>query len=138
VFAETQYHNVLAPAPTATPRRYSYDNRYGIDVNQILYGGVLGKTSGGPCLASPSNSPYYFAEGVSIADNYVYQVGGDASAGRMSLQVLVERPPHNGLFSSHALLLFSLLVPHDRHCLIWYCVNTSQPWVLRGLCSRPW
>ena len=54
---------------------YPYDNRYGIDVNQVLYGGVLGKTSGGPCLATPSNSKYYFAQGIVIRDNYIYMNG---------------------------------------------------------------
>ena len=54
---------------------YPYDNRYGIDVNRILYGGVLDKTSGGPCLPTPKNSPYFFASGVVIRGNYVYQNG---------------------------------------------------------------
>eukprot|EP00730_Choanoeca_flexa_P002492 TRINITY_DN11069_c0_g1_i3.p1 TRINITY_DN11069_c0_g1~~TRINITY_DN11069_c0_g1_i3.p1 ORF type:complete len:490 (+),score=98.81 TRINITY_DN11069_c0_g1_i3:154-1470(+) len=54
---------------------FPYDNRYGIDVNSILYGGVLGKTSGGPCKASASNSPYFFARGVVVRDNYIYQNG---------------------------------------------------------------
>lgn len=54
---------------------YPYDNRYGIDVNQVLLGGVVGKTSGGPCKANPQNSPYYFRKGLAIRDNYVFQNG---------------------------------------------------------------
>jgi len=54
---------------------YPYDNRYGIDVNQILYGGVLGHTSGGPCKATPQNSPFYFSQSLSIRDNYVFMNG---------------------------------------------------------------
>lgn len=54
---------------------YPYDNRYGIDVNQILYGGVLPKTSGGPSKATPENSPYYFKCNVTIRDNYVFLNG---------------------------------------------------------------
>merc|ERR1712232_901759 len=69
---------------------YPYDNRYGIDMNQILLGGVFGKTCGGVCKGSPSNSPFYFREGLVIRDNYVFQngrvgiswSGGDGSNGQ--------------------------------------------------------
>ena len=59
---------------------YPVDNRYGIDVNQILLGGVIGKYTGHQCPSapgtlSPSCAPWYFRRGLVIRDNYVYMNG---------------------------------------------------------------
>ena len=59
---------------------YLVDNRYGIDVNQILLGGVAGKYLGHQCpkdwgTLTPSCFPWNFRHGLVIRDNYVYQNG---------------------------------------------------------------
>ena len=59
---------------------YPVDNRYGIDVNQVLMGGVIGKYIGHQCPAGqgklvPSCFPWYFRHGLVIRDNYVYMNG---------------------------------------------------------------
>lgn len=59
---------------------YLVDNRYGIDVNQILLGGVAGKYMGKQCPSqqgtlTPSCAPWYFRRGLVIRDNYVYMNG---------------------------------------------------------------
>ena len=59
---------------------YLIDNRYGIDVNQILLGGVIGKYMGNQCspqpgTLTPSCFPWYFRRGLVIRDNYVYMNG---------------------------------------------------------------
>ena len=59
---------------------YLVDNRYGIDVNQILLGGVIGKYMGHQCphdpgTLTPSCAPWYFRRGLVIRDNYVYMNG---------------------------------------------------------------
>lgn len=59
---------------------YLVDNRYGIDVNQILLGGVIGKYMGNQCppqpgTLTPSCAPWYFRRGLIIRDNYVYMNG---------------------------------------------------------------
>lgn len=59
----------MASAQHSQCTTLSWIRRYGIDVNQVLYGGVLGKTSGGPCKATPQNSPYYFAANITIRDS---------------------------------------------------------------------
>ena len=60
--------------------QYPVDNRYGIDVNQILLGGVIGKYSGNQCPSGPgklvpSCAPWYFRHRLVIRDNYVYMNG---------------------------------------------------------------
>jgi len=60
--------------------RYLVDNRYGIDVNQILLGGVAGKYLGHQCpkdwgKLTPSCFPWNFRPGLVIRDNYIYQNG---------------------------------------------------------------
>ena len=59
---------------------YPTDNRYGIDVNQLFLGGVIGKYSGKQCppepgKLTPSCAPWYFRRGLVIRDNYVYMNG---------------------------------------------------------------
>ena len=59
---------------------YLVDNRYGIDVNQILLGGVIGKYMGHQCPSqpgtlTPSCAPWYFRRGLVIRDNYVFMNG---------------------------------------------------------------
>ena len=60
---------------------YPVDNRYGIDVNQIMLGGVIGKYSNGhqcppdPGKLTPSCAPWYFRQGIVIRNNYVYMNG---------------------------------------------------------------
>jgi hypothetical protein len=59
---------------------YPVDNRYGIDVNQLLLGGVIGKYAGKQCPSqpgtlTPSCAPWYFRRGLVIRDNYVYMNG---------------------------------------------------------------
>lgn len=59
---------------------YPVDNRYGIDVNQVLLGGVIGKYYGHQCpnepgKLTPSCAPWYFRKGLVIRDNYVYMNG---------------------------------------------------------------
>ena len=59
---------------------YPVDNRYGIDVNTILLGGVIGKYLGHKCPSqpgtlTPSCFPPYFQRGLVIRDNYVYMNG---------------------------------------------------------------
>lgn len=60
---------------------YPVDNRYGIDMNQILLGGVIGKYStghpcpSGPGTLTPSCAPWYFRRGLVIRNNYVYMNG---------------------------------------------------------------
>ncbi|MCG8621340.1 MAG: hypothetical protein MJE68_04960, partial [Proteobacteria bacterium] len=59
---------------------YPVDNRYGIDVNQVLMGGVIGKYMGHQCPAGqgklvPSCFPWFFRRGLVIRDNYVYMNG---------------------------------------------------------------
>lgn len=59
---------------------YPVDNRYGIDVNQVLLGGVIGKYNanqcrGGPGKLTPSCAAWYFRRGLVIRDNYVYMNG---------------------------------------------------------------
>jgi hypothetical protein len=59
---------------------YPVDNRYGIDVNQVLLGGVIGAYNEKQCPSSPgklspSCAPWYFRRGLTIRDNYVYMNG---------------------------------------------------------------
>ena len=59
---------------------YPVDNRYGIDVNQVLLGGVIGKYIGHQCPAgqgklAPSCFPWFFRRGLVIRDNYIYMNG---------------------------------------------------------------
>ena len=59
---------------------YPVDNRYGIDVNQILLGGVIGKYYGHQCPSdpgklNPSCAPWYFRRWLVICDNYIYMNG---------------------------------------------------------------
>lgn len=53
---------------------YLYDNRYGIDAGQILYGGVNGHSganSASVCNLTLKNAPYYFQQGTLY---YVYMI----------------------------------------------------------------
>ena len=59
---------------------YPVDNRYGIDVNQVMLGGIIGKYSGHQCPAgpgklTPSCAGWYFRRGLVIRDNYIYMNG---------------------------------------------------------------
>ena len=59
---------------------YLADNRYGIDVNQIMLGAVIGHYAGHQCPSAPgtlipSCAPWYFRKGLVIRDNYVYMNG---------------------------------------------------------------
>ena len=59
---------------------YLVDSRYGIDVNQLLLGGVIGKYVGHQCPSqpgtlTPSCFPWYFRKGLVVRDNYVYMNG---------------------------------------------------------------
>ena len=59
---------------------YLVDNRYGIDVNQILLGGVIGHYIGHQCpqdqgTLTPSCAPWYFRHGLVIRDNYIFMNG---------------------------------------------------------------
>jgi len=60
---------------------YPYDDRYGIDVNKILYGQIVSKLlDNGTCdgLVTPDCFPYYFASGITIRDNYIESTGKTA------------------------------------------------------------
>ena len=73
--------NVGKPDAKTVTVPYAYDNRYGIDVNQVLLGGVIGAYSkSGRCPSSPGTltpkcAPWYFSPGVVVRDNYVYMNG---------------------------------------------------------------
>jgi hypothetical protein len=60
---------------------YPFDNRYGIDVNRVLLGGVIGSYAGAGLIPStfggltPSNFPWHFRQGITIRDNWVFQEG---------------------------------------------------------------
>ena len=84
--ASTQEENVtitIAGLTETVP--YPYDNRYGIDVNSILLGGVASSYCKGPtskCKDSsafgglyPYCAPFNFRTGLVIRDNYVAQNG---------------------------------------------------------------
>lgn len=55
---------------------YDFDNRYGIDVNRVLFGAFA--WSWGGSYDNPSTkatSPYYYVKGVTIRDNDIYSTG---------------------------------------------------------------
>lgn len=59
---------------------YPVDNRYGIDVNQVLIGGVAGHAAGTSCPSGqgtlvPTCFPAEYRTGITIRDSYVYQNG---------------------------------------------------------------
>jgi hypothetical protein len=62
---------------------YPFDYRYGIDVNQILLGGIAGQYSGGNIGKCPKGAgnlnaecfPWEYRPGVVIRDNWVHQHG---------------------------------------------------------------
>eukprot|EP00912_Choanoflagellata_sp_UC4_P001788 UC4_evm1s1147 len=91
---------------------YPYDNRYGIDVNRVLLGGVFGKfvpgASPGHCTDAKSFE-WSFRRGLVIRDNYVFgngrvgvsfSGGGDGKTKGSGTQVLYNHVEHekNGVF----------------------------------------
>ena len=59
---------------------YPVDNRYGIDVNQVLLGAAVNSYYGHKCPSqpgtlTPSCAPWFFRQGLVIRDNYVYMNG---------------------------------------------------------------
>lgn len=58
---------------------YTYDQRYGIDVNKQLLGGAYGKLVPGAnpsaCVGTPKEFPWNFRRGLAIRSNYVFQNG---------------------------------------------------------------
>lgn len=74
----------LKGKPTQYTVPYPYDNRYGIDVNTELLGGVAGHygSPNGPCHTSssfgglyPQCAPWNYRTGITIRDNYAAQNG---------------------------------------------------------------
>lgn len=84
---------------------YLYDNRYGIDVNQVLLGGVIGAYSkSGHCppspgMLTPKCAPWYFSRGINIRENYVYMNGrvGVSWSGRGDGKTLGSGPQVRGM-----------------------------------------
>ncbi|HYE05055.1 MAG TPA: hypothetical protein VEL07_05965 [Planctomycetota bacterium] len=57
---------------------YPYDERYGIDVNRLMLGGIAGSRHGAQAAAGaiePSQFPWWFRRGLAIRDNRVHCAG---------------------------------------------------------------
>lgn len=63
------------PGPYTAKTTYPYDNRYGIDVNQILLGTVARKSCPGWGATDPKCFPHQYSPGVTIRDSWVHQNG---------------------------------------------------------------
>lgn len=81
-------NNLVTPSPPQGPNvtltlsgkqfstAFPYDNRYGVDVNRLLFGGVIGHAcAGGPGNADPSCAPWFFPANVTVRDNWVFNCG---------------------------------------------------------------